>query len=644
MTIFGARARGRLRKRVERDLSGRPGWRLVVQGKWICPFCVSLAAKARDGVPRIEEVLDHLEECPPFAGGEGEERPLQELKRFQEAREVRRRVKAQLVSNPSWQLIDFSQRWYCPYCGDPTSVTVPRDRKMTEESLQAIVGHVQGCYAYDRGRGKEKPFSHLKAVVRYQNQAKKLAENVRRKLEGDPAWRRKDDQGCWICPYCQEPQAHIDLSSTLLMFENAPGLIAKHLSGACPQFRSGAAPAPLQPPRSDPAQGALPESRARGEESGVLRDEELRPSDDPLGSARWGQVKDPRSTPSGRYRSTLWGKDGAAAGLRGSGGAGTTLRQLEESGEFTLIADSELGSLRTAGGEERDARPSSEERARRVEDWRREIEQQLASVRSGVLDRSGEHELNASRSGDEDTPDAELAAQLDLARRGLELRRIELCGRPPGADFLDVLDLGQGRMAVVAGSVVSEDAEAPLVAAMTRSLIRGNASPKACPSKVLCRTNAQLFAELDGRSLVQVLYALFDLDSHRARLARAGLNAPLLVNPDRGPEPLVLDSEGMVMGIDRGPIFDGSLEVRGLHLEPGDLLVVFTRGVVEARGGAREEFGIYRMHRLAQRYGTHEVAYFVDKFNENFAQHVQQQRAGLQGCVLALRRARSDEA
>jgi serine phosphatase RsbU (regulator of sigma subunit) len=175
------------------------------------------------------------------------------------------------------------------------------------------------------------------------------------------------------------------------------------------------------------------------------------------------------------------------------------------------------------------------------------------------------------------------------------------------------------------------------MAAMARNAIRRHASPKRCPSEVLRRVNAELFADLDGRSFVAVSYALVDLATCRVRLARAGLAAPVLMHASRGLEPL--DCEGMVMGIDEGPIFDSSLQVRAFELDLGQLLVMYTSGVIEARGGeSREEFGLERTHRMIERYGTHEVDYFVDKFREHFGSYVRG-RPSSDACLVALKRA-----
>jgi serine phosphatase RsbU (regulator of sigma subunit) len=134
-----------------------------------------------------------------------------------------------------------------------------------------------------------------------------------------------------------------------------------------------------------------------------------------------------------------------------------------------------------------------------------------------------------------------------------------------------------------------------------------------------------------------VSYVLIDLTSCHARLARAGLSAPVVVNQDRPQRLTPIDCEGMVMGIDKGPIFNSSLEARAFEIHPGDLLVLFTKGVIEARGSGRDEFGIYRMHGLCERYGSHEAAYFVDKFKEYFNLHIQRRR-DTDACVMALKR------
>jgi phosphoserine phosphatase RsbU/P len=171
-------------------------------------------------------------------------------------------------------------------------------------------------------------------------------------------------------------------------------------------------------------------------------------------------------------------------------------------------------------------------------------------------------------------------------------------------------------VAIVAGGVLGEEPEAPLVAAMARNHVRSGVQRGGRPKEVLRAVNGLMVQELDGRLFVAVMVGVLDLARLTLDVARAGLSAPLLINAAR-PQPLaVLHTEGMVIGIDKGPIFDSSLDERSFPLQEDDLLVVFTTGLVEARGAGREEFGVERVHALARRYGTHEVDYFSDKLRE----------------------------
>ncbi|MCO5167095.1 MAG: SpoIIE family protein phosphatase [Planctomycetes bacterium] len=694
MAVFGRQARAR--RRVSEGLQGSASWQVLAGKAWVCPMCAQVA---QDAFPdaldaRIDAALEHLEgSCPGWKGGEGAEKPLADVRKAAAVRDLRRRVKTELVRSPSWQLIDSTRQWYCPYCGEGTGVVVPADRRMTEDVLMTIVGHVEGCYAHRHGQ-QEKPLAHLKGIVKFSNQARRLAENVRKKLEGDPAWRRKDARSRWVCPYCLQAQEHIDLSSNLLMFENAPRLIARHLAAGCAEFKAGAQPKPLDaperpPPSLQPSKAAEPVSEvgsgaarvldtgSHGTRGGRLpsgrtpavtgaiagaagrKDPHAPiPDTDPSGVAqRRREGAPPQPQQAGRPSARLpaqgdgrlavpvdsgklpalapsdtgklqqddtarWGRDALFAGK------GTTLRDLESSGELLLIDDPEVRRI-TARAAELDPREGSSgggggprpSTARRpAHEWRKEIEQELARVRSLAPGGSGEHAspFGPGDPGGEDELRA-LARTLRLTERGVDVRRLLLPASPPRGDWVDLVDLGGDQLGLLAGGVLGDEPEGPLLAAMARNLARQALVRDADPRDVLRRVNAELFPDLDGRVFVGALCGLIDLQRLTLRVARAGLSSPLLVNPARQGGFGVLHTEGMVMGIDRGPIFDGALEARSFELARGDLLVLFTNGLLDARGAAaREEFGLERMHTLTRRYGGHEVEYFTDKFKEYF--------------------------
>ncbi|MBX3470652.1 MAG: SpoIIE family protein phosphatase [Planctomycetes bacterium] len=698
MAVFGRQARAR--RRVTEGLQGSPAWQVLAGKAWVCPLCAQVALDAFPDAldARVDAALEHLEgSCSGWKGGDGPERPLADVRKAAALRDLRRQVKTELVQSPSWQLIDSTRQWYCPYCGEGTGVVVPADRRMTEDVLMTIVGHVDGCYAHRHGQ-PEKPLAHLKGIVKFSNQARRLAENVRKKLEGDPAWRRKDARSRWVCPYCLQAQEHIDLSSNLLMFENAPRLIARHLAAGCAEFKAGGQPKPLDaperpPPSLQPSKAAepisevgsasrvldtgshgtrgarLPSGRAPAVTGAVTgpagRPDPLGPipDTDPSGVAQRRREALPGRGVSGRQPAQVEGRgDGRQAIPADSGklpalapsdtgkvpgetarwgrdalfappGKGVTLRDLESSGELLLIDDPEVRRI-TARAAELDPREGSSGGAaaprpstarRPAHEWRKEIEQELARVRSLAPGGSGEHAspFGPPDAGGEDELRA-LSRKLRLAERGVDVRQLLLPASPPRGDFVDLVDLGGDQLGLLAGGALGDEPEGPLVAAMARNLARQGLVRDADPRDVLRRVNAELFPDLDGRVFVGGLCGVIDLQRLTLRVARAGLSAPLLVNPARQGGFGVLHTDGMVMGIDRGPIFDGALEVRSFELARGDLLVLFTNGLTEARGAAaREEFGLERMHTLTRRYGGHEVDYFTEKFREYFDLFVQ---------------------
>jgi sigma-B regulation protein RsbU (phosphoserine phosphatase) len=69
----------------------------------------------------------------------------------------------------------------------------------------------------------------------------------------------------------------------------------------------------------------------------------------------------------------------------------------------------------------------------------------------------------------------------------------------------------------------------------------------------------------------------------------AGHNYPLLMNPAGNVQPLV--STGMCLGM----LPDGAFETRTVTLGRGDLLCLYTDGIVEHRNRSREEFGETRL-------------------------------------------------
>ena len=162
----------------------------------------------------------------------------------------------------------------------------------------------------------------------------------------------------------------------------------------------------------------------------------------------------------------------------------------------------------------------------------------------------------------------ELAARFHAAGHGILV----------GGDFYDVIPIGEDRWLVVVGDVIGKGPAAATIGALARFSLRAEAASESTPSLLLAGVNEVLRRE-HGERLVTAVCALVDTsDPERVSLSMSVGGHPL---------PVVLRSDGRIerageIGTLLGAFEDPTLVDRGLSLEPGDSLVLFTDGLLEA--------------------------------------------------------------
>ncbi|WP_432534503.1 ATP-binding SpoIIE family protein phosphatase [Kineococcus arenarius] len=152
-----------------------------------------------------------------------------------------------------------------------------------------------------------------------------------------------------------------------------------------------------------------------------------------------------------------------------------------------------------------------------------------------------------------------------------------------GGDWYDVLRAPDGGAGVVVGDVVGHDVEAVAAMGQMRSVVRSAAQELDDPGSVLMRVD-QLAAGVDVQRMASLVYAtLRRLDDGGWEVAwsSAGHLPPLLRRARAGDGPAVEvlnDATGTLVGLGERP---RPTRERALH--PGDVLVLYTDGLIEAR-------------------------------------------------------------
>ena len=165
-----------------------------------------------------------------------------------------------------------------------------------------------------------------------------------------------------------------------------------------------------------------------------------------------------------------------------------------------------------------------------------------------------------------------------------------------GGDFYDVFQLKDDQWALTLGDVCGKGSEAAAVTALTRYTIRAAAMRRADPRKVLETVHEAVRREGSTR-FCTAAYADLVPSSGRVRLVLGGHPRPLVLRHDGRVE--AVGTHGHLIG--SFPTWSGTTEA--VDLDPGDVLVLFSDGVTEARRDD-ELFGDDRLeHALRNAYG-----------------------------------------
>ncbi|MEZ4592996.1 MAG: SpoIIE family protein phosphatase [Chloroflexota bacterium] len=163
--------------------------------------------------------------------------------------------------------------------------------------------------------------------------------------------------------------------------------------------------------------------------------------------------------------------------------------------------------------------------------------------------------------------------------------------RAVGGDFYDFIYFEDGRIGFVVADVTDKGVPAALVMATTRTLLRAAAERLEAPGAVLARTNDVLVQEIPPKMFVTCFYAVLNPATGHLRYANAGHDVPYRYTADGVVE---LRATGMPLGLMPGMGYDE----KETTLAPGEYVLLYSDGLVEAHNPDREMFGFPRLQEL----------------------------------------------
>ncbi len=183
---------------------------------------------------------------------------------------------------------------------------------------------------------------------------------------------------------------------------------------------------------------------------------------------------------------------------------------------------------------------------------------------------------------------------------GLDLAASYQTSRRAGGDYYDFFRLPpehpndhRVRYGILIADVAGHGTPAAVLMAVTHSIAHGFEQPASPPNELLDFVNRRLCDGYTANTgtFVTAFYAIYDPAARELTYSSAGHNPPRLRRKGHpGFEPLG-DAQGFPLGI----LPDGGYVIGRRTLRPGDVIVLYTDGITEARNTDDDEFGVARL-------------------------------------------------
>jgi sigma-B regulation protein RsbU (phosphoserine phosphatase) len=158
-----------------------------------------------------------------------------------------------------------------------------------------------------------------------------------------------------------------------------------------------------------------------------------------------------------------------------------------------------------------------------------------------------------------------------------------------GGDYYDFIPVSPTRLGVVIADVSGKGVSAALLMASLRASLHAEIPDTKDLAPLTAKLNDFVHLSSDSHSFISFFFGILDRKTGEVVYVNAGHNPPLVVNPAGGARSL--DSTGFCLGM----FPSVSFETRTTRLEPGEILCLFTDGIVEHPNGEKEQFGDDRL-------------------------------------------------
>ncbi len=181
---------------------------------------------------------------------------------------------------------------------------------------------------------------------------------------------------------------------------------------------------------------------------------------------------------------------------------------------------------------------------------------------------------------------------------GCDIAGINLPTMEIGGDYYDYIPLRSGRLGLVVADVSGKGVPAALIMATFRAALRSELRREVPIADVVDSVDRLLIDSMDSSRFVTAVCGILEPASGTFTYVNCGQTPPLLLRASG--ETVWLDRGGPALGMPIAAV----RETASVRLETGDVLALYTDGVVEVFAEGGDEFGLVRLEQVLRAAGA----------------------------------------
>lgn len=169
-----------------------------------------------------------------------------------------------------------------------------------------------------------------------------------------------------------------------------------------------------------------------------------------------------------------------------------------------------------------------------------------------------------------------------------------------GGDYYDFIEIDDNQLAITIGDVSGKGIEAAFYMTFTKGVLHALCTESKSTLEILSKINSLFIKNARKGTFISLIFGIIDYEKNLFKFSRGGHN-PLLHYCAESGRVREYKPSGIGLGMARDDVFRKYISETDIRLKEGDLIILYTDGVVEATNGSGKFYGEQRLHSIIKR-------------------------------------------